>query len=155
MPPEWQLVILGDGPERGAIEDEALRLDCETRVHLPGHVADPAAAIGLFDLFALSSDSEQAPLSVIEAMAAGLAVASPAVGDVMAMVSPENAALITPPGDDVALGAALARLGADQALRERIGAANRERAVTEFDEAAMVARYAGLYGAAMGLPDFP
>jgi glycosyltransferase involved in cell wall biosynthesis len=155
MPPEWHLVILGEGPERGAIEDAALRLDCETRVHLPGHVADPAAAIGLFDLFALSSDSEQAPLSVIEAMAAGLAVASPAVGDVIDMVAPENAALITPPGDDVALGAVLARLGADPGLRERIGAANRARAVAEFDESAMVRRYAALYGAALGVADFP
>lgn len=155
MGPEWQLVILGEGPERGAIEDEAMRLDCETRVHLPGHVADPAAAIGLFDLFALSSDSEQAPLSVIEAMAAGLAVASPAVGDVLDMVSPENAALITPVGDDAALAAVLARLGGDQALRVRLGAANRNRAVAEFDEAAMVRRYAALYGAALGLPDFP
>ena len=155
MPPEWQLVILGEGPERSAIEDEAVRCDCADRVHLPGHVADPARAIGLFDLFALSSDSEQAPLSVIEAMAAGIAVASPAVGDVAQMVSPENAALITPAGDDAALRTALVRLAADQALRDRSGAANRLRARAEFDEAAMVSRYAALYGGALGLAQFP
>ena len=155
MRPEWHLVILGEGPERSAIEEVALQLDCADRVHLPGHVADPAAAIGLFDLYALSSDSEQAPLSVIEAMAAGLAIASPAVGDVADMVSPENAVLITPPGDDAALGAVLAKLGADAALRKAIGEANRERAVREFDEAAMARRYAALYGAALGLPEFP
>jgi glycosyltransferase involved in cell wall biosynthesis len=155
MPPEWQLVIVGDGPERGAIEDEAQRLGCADRVHLPGHVADPASAIGLFDLFALSSDSEQAPLSVIEAMAAGLAVASPAVGDVADMVAPENAAFITPVGDEAALSAALVRLGADAALRASIGAANRARACGEFDEAAMAGRYAALYGGAMGLAEFP
>jgi glycosyltransferase involved in cell wall biosynthesis len=155
MGPEWHLVIAGEGPERHAIEEAALRLDCADRVHLPGHVADPATAIGLFDLFALSSDSEQAPLSVIEAMAAGLAVASPAVGDVAQMVSPENAALITPVGDDAALGAALARLGADAALRTHIGAANRARAVAEYDEAAMSARYAALYGGALGRDEFP
>ena len=155
MGPEWHLVILGEGPERGTIIDTALLLDCADRVHLPGHVSDPAAAIGLFDLFALSSDSEQAPLSVIEAMAAGLAVVSPAVGDVAMMVAPENAAFITPVGDDAALGAALARLGSDAALRLGIGAANRDRAVDEFDEAAMAARYAAIYAAALGLPDFP
>ena len=155
MGPEWNLVILGEGPERAAIVDQALRLDCADRVHLPGHVADPAAAIGLFDLFALSSDSEQAPLSVIEAMAAGLAVASPAVGDVAQMVAPENAALITPIGDEAALAATLVRLAGDQALRVRIGAANRERARAEFDEAVMVERYAALYGAALGLDEFP
>ena len=155
MGPEWHLVILGEGPERSTIENAALQLDCADRVHLPGHVADPAAAIGLFDLFALSSDSEQAPLSVIEAMAAGLAVASPAVGDVADMVSPENAAWITPAGDDAALAAVLAKLGADATLRAAIGKANRLRAVSEFDEAAMAGRYAALYGAALGLPEFP
>jgi len=155
MGPEWNLVILGEGPERAAITDEALRLDCADRVHLPGHVADPAGAIGLFDLFALSSDSEQAPLSVIEAMAAGLAVASPAVGDVAQMVAPENAALITPIGDEGALAATLVRLAGDDALRARIGAANRERARAEFDEAVMAQRYGALYGGALGLTEFP
>ena len=155
MGPEWNLVILGEGPERAAIRDTAMALDIAHRVHLPGHVPDPAAAIGLFDLFALSSDSEQAPLSVIEAMAAGLAVASPAVGDVADMVSPENAGLITPAGDEAALGAALARLGADSDLRDRLGAANRTRAVAEFDLAVMAGRYGALYGGAMGLDSFP
>jgi glycosyltransferase involved in cell wall biosynthesis len=154
MGPEWHLVIVGDGPERGTIADEALRLGLSDRVHLPGHVADPALAIGLFDLFALSSDSEQAPLSVIEAMAAGLAVASPAVGDVADMVSADNAALITPAGDEAALAAALARLGDDGGLRSRVGAANRDRARARFDEAAMAARYAELYGKALGLSEF-
>ena len=155
MSPEWHLVIVGEGPERGVIVDQAIAAGCETRVHLPGHVADPAAAIGLFDLFALSSDSEQAPLSVIEAMAAGLAVASPAVGDVAQMVTPENAALISPAGDDAALAHALVTLAGDADLRARIGAANRARAVAQFDESVMAARYAALYGDALGLAEFP
>ncbi|WP_420381893.1 glycosyltransferase family 4 protein [Novosphingobium sp.] len=155
MSPEWHLVILGEGPERAAIMDQAIASGCEARVHLPGHVADPAAAIGLFDLFALSSDSEQAPLSVIEAMAAGLAVASPAVGDVAQMVAPENAALITPAGDEAALAATLVTLAGDADLRARIGAANRARAAGQFDEAVMAARYAALYGHALGMAEFP
>ncbi|MEO0031924.1 MAG: hypothetical protein RIS94_1682 [Pseudomonadota bacterium] len=150
MPPEWQLVILGEGPEREAILAQAMALNIEHRVHLPGHVPDPAAAIGLFDLFALSSDSEQAPLSVIEAMASGLAVASPAVGDVPAMVAPENAPFIVPEGDEAALADALRTLGGDDDLRARIGAANRVRARAEFDEATMVARYQALYSAVQG-----
>jgi len=155
MSPDWHLVILGEGPERGAIVDAAIAVGCADRVHLPGHVADPAAAIGLFDLFALSSDSEQAPLSVIEAMAAGLAVASPAVGDVAQMVAPENAALITAVGDEAALAASLVTLANDPALRARIGAANRARAIAQFDETVMAARYAALYGGALGLAEFP
>ncbi|HEY6870422.1 MAG TPA: glycosyltransferase, partial [Novosphingobium sp.] len=71
LPDHWQLVILGDGPERDAIRARALELEIGHRVHMPGFVARPADAIGLFDLFALSSDSEQFPISVVEAMAAG------------------------------------------------------------------------------------
>ncbi len=154
MGPDWHLVIVGEGPERDAIVDQAQRLGLAERVHLPGHVADPAAAIGLFDLFALSSDSEQAPLSVIEAMAAGLAVVSPAVGDVADMVCADNAALITPVGDEAALAAALVRLGHDAALRAQLGAGNLARARGRFDEATMAARYAQLYGTALGQPGF-
>lgn len=150
LPPEWHLVILGEGPEREAILAEAMRLEVGHRVHLPGHVADPSLAVGLFDLFALSSDSEQAPLSVIEAMAAGLAVASPAVGDVAAMVAQENRLFVTPEGDDDALAAAVSALAADPALRKQLGNANRARAVAEFDEAVMADRYARAYGAALG-----
>lgn len=155
MPPEWQLVILGEGPERDAIFDEAMRLGIGHRVHLPGHVADPAAAIGLFDLFALSSDSEQFPLSVVEAMAAGLAVAAPAVGDIAAIVSEANGPFIVSPGDEGALAGALAALAVDDAGRAAIGRANRERARSEFDEATMAARYAQVYAAVLGRASFP
>ena len=155
LPEDWQLVIVGEGSEREAIAREAVRLGIEHRVHLPGHIADPAMAAGLFDLFALSSDSEQFPLSVVEAMAAGLAVASPAVGDVMEIVDPENARFITPAGDEAALAAAITALAADEALRRRIGGANQARARREFDEAAMAQRYSAVYGAALGRASFP
>ena len=155
MPPEWQLVILGEGPEREAIRAEAMRLEIGHRVHLPGHVPDPAKAMGLFDLFALSSDSEQFPISVVEAMAAGLAVVSPRVGDVAAMVASQNGPYLTAPGDEAALGAALAALAADPAARAAIGAANRARALAEYDEAAMLAAYRKVYAGAMGRLSFP
>lgn len=155
LPPEWQLVILGEGPEREAIRAEAIRLDLGHRVHLPGHVSDPAAAVGLFDLFALSSDSEQAPLSVLEAMAAGLAVASPAVGDVAAMVAEPNRPFITPAGNDAAFTEALSTLCREDVTRRRIGEANRQRARAEFDQSVMFARYAEVYGAALGRTTFP
>ncbi|MEY2942848.1 MAG: hypothetical protein RLY97_862, partial [Pseudomonadota bacterium] len=80
LPEEWQLVIVGEGPDREAIRDEALHIGVAHRVHLPGFVAQPAKVVGLFDLYALSSDSEQFPISVVEAMAAGLAVVSTDVG---------------------------------------------------------------------------
>lgn len=154
LPEPWQLVILGEGPEREAIRAEAVRLEIGHRVHLPGHAGVPAKVVGLFDLFALSSDSEQFPISVVEAMAAGLAVASTDVGDVAAMVAAENRPFIVPSGDDAALGQALEALARDPALRATIGAANRARAVAEYDEATMVERYRTIYGAARGLARF-
>jgi glycosyltransferase involved in cell wall biosynthesis len=145
LPDEWQLVIAGEGPERAAILAEAETQGIEHRVHLPGFVADPASLIGLFDVFALSSASEQFPISLIEAMAAGLPVAAPAVGDVGAMVAEENRPFIVAPGDERELRRALSGLAEDPALRKRIGEANRARARKEYDEAAMIQRYKALY----------
>ena len=150
LPSEWRLVILGEGPERGAIEAQAKALGVEARVHLPGFVSDPSRAVGLFDLFALSSDSEQFPISVVEAMAAGLAVVSPAVGDVAEMVSVENRSYITPPANEAALAHALVRLAADRTAREAIGKANRALATAQYDENAMISAYRETYGQAMG-----
>jgi glycosyltransferase involved in cell wall biosynthesis len=155
LPEFWQLVIVGEGPERAAIREEADRLGVAHRVHLPGFVPDPARYVGLFDVFALSSQSEQFPISVIEAMAAGLPVAAPAVGDVAAMVARENHPLISVPGDEAGLAGALAALAHDHDLRARIGAANRAKARGEFDEKAMIAAYRRLYASAMGRASLP
>lgn len=155
LPENWHLVILGEGPERETVGEEAIRLEVGHRVHLPGFAPDPSAVIGLFDLFALSSDSEQFPISVVEAMAAGLAVAAPAVGDVAQIVAAENRDFITPPGDEEALAGALQELAGDPELRRQVGQANRARAHAEFDEGAMIAAYRALYGAALGQQSFP
>ncbi|WP_417322277.1 glycosyltransferase family 4 protein [Erythrobacter aureus] len=145
----WQLVILGEGEAREAILAEADRLQINHRVHLPGAVDDPARVIGLFDIFALSSDSEQFPLSVVEAMAAGIPVVAPAVGDIAGMVSEANTEFIAPPGDEEELGMALVQLAVSKELRKEVGEANRAKAVAEFDEAKMVATYRRLYSSAM------
>ncbi len=155
LPAEWQLVIVGDGPEREAIRAEAARLEIGHRVHLPGHAADPAKVAGLFEIFALSSDSEQFPISVVEAMAAGVPVVAPRVGDVAAMVASENVPWLTAPGDEAALASALAGLASDAEARQQIGAANRARAAAEYDEAVMIAAYRRVYAGAMRRSSFP
>lgn len=146
---EWQLVIGGEGPEREAIVAQAAISGMEDRVHLPGQVL-PAKATALFDIFALSSLSEQFPISVVEAMAAGLPIAAPRVGDIGAMVATENGPYLSAPGDEAGLAAAIAALAADPALRRRIGEANRAKAKAEYGEARMIERYRALYWGLMG-----
>ena len=155
MPEQWQLVILGEGPERDSIRAEAIRLGIGHRVHLPGFAADPAKVLGLFDLFALSSDSEQFPISVVEAMASGLAVVSPRVGDVEMMVAEENRPYLVAPGDEGGLAEALCGLAANPQERRLIGEANRKIAREEFDEARMVSAYRAVYARAMRRHSFP
>lgn len=146
-PANIRLVIVGEGPERAAIADEVAACGIADRVVMPGFMAEPALWIGHFDLLALSSQSEQAPIAVIEAMAAGLPVVSPDVGDVAAMVAPDNRHFIA--ADEAGFRAALAEVAADPHLRARIGVANRRVAAERFDESAMVAAYENLYGRAL------
>lgn len=150
LPDQWQLVIFGEGPERERLSALATSLGIEHRLHLPGFVARPEQVIGLFDVFALSSDSEQFPISVVEAMAAGLPVAAPDAGDIAQMVASENRPFVTPVGDEAALAQALRTLADDPAMRIAIGAVNREKARKAYDEAHMIERYRRLYWAAMG-----
>ncbi len=147
LPPNVRLIIVGEGPERGAIAAEAAACGMTDRLVMPGFMAEPARWIGQFDLLALSSRSEQAPISVIEAMAAGLPVVSPDVGDVAAMVSDENRRFIA--ADEAGFRGAFAQLSENAGLRGQIGAANRRIAAERFDESTMVAAYENLYGRAL------
>ncbi len=151
LPDQWHLVIVGEGPEKDAIRAEAERLDVGHRLHMPGFVADPARYMGLFDIFALSSESEQFPISLVEAMAAGLPVAAPAVGDIAQMVTGENEPFVVAPGDEAALTGAIRQLAEDRALRRNVGAANRDHARERYDEAAMIGAYRRLYSSATGI----
>jgi glycosyltransferase involved in cell wall biosynthesis len=142
--PTGRLIIVGDGPERPALEVLAASLGVSERVLFAGHHQDTVAFYTQFDIFALSSDTEQMPLSVIEAMAAGLPVVSTGVGDVRLMVSAENSPYVTEP-DDTAFAAALAALAADPAARHQIGRANLLKAQQDFDQAAMFAAHGALW----------
>ena len=147
-----RLVIVGEGPESERIAAEARACGVADRLLLPGFLPDPARWIGHFDIFALSSDSEQFPISLAEAMAAGLPAVATDVGDIPAMVSADNRPLIVHPEDETAYSAALDSLAERPDLRRAIGRANREKAAAQYDERRMIAAYARLYGEAIGRP---
>lgn len=145
-----RLLIVGEGPESERIAAEARSTGVAARVLMPGFLAEPARWIGHFDIFALSSDSEQFPISLVEAMAAGLPVVATAVGDVPGIVAEDNKPLIVAPEDEAGFAAALDSLADQPGLRRAIGEANRELAQKCYDEREMIAAYARLYGEAMG-----
>lgn len=147
-----RLVIVGEGPERDAVLEEARNQGVYDRVLLPGFLSDASRYVGHFDIFALSSDSEQFPIALVEAMAAGLPVVSTDVGDVCAMVAAESRRYIVPADDEAAFAAALDRLIANRDLRHRLGAANRAVARRDYGEGAMIAAYRALYEEALGRP---
>ena len=142
-----RLLIVGDGPERPALERLAGELGIAQRTHFAGHVAKPLGLLAAMDVFALSSDTEQMPLSLLEAMSAGKPVVATAVGDVAAMLAPENRAYAVA-RDDAAFADALVLLLDDAAKRRALGAANRARAEAVYSEQAMVKTWAELLGAA-------
>jgi glycosyltransferase involved in cell wall biosynthesis len=139
------LVLIGDGPERAAVEREIAELGIADSVRLVGHRTDARDLIMQCDLMAVSSDTEQMPLAVLEAMDAGLPVASTDVGDLRNMLAPENRMFVV--SSDEALSAALRQLVADAELRRRLGAANRARARSEFSLDGMCASYRRLFAA--------
>ncbi|HEU0067431.1 MAG TPA: glycosyltransferase family 4 protein [Sphingomonas sp.] len=146
---KFRLVIVGEGPERANIQQAAAAMGIADRLVLPGFLRDPHRYIGLFDILAISSRSEQFPVSVVEAMAAGLPIASMPVGDVARMVAPENVPFVAHYTGEVALRDMIQALMRDPALRHEVGQANRAKAAAEFDEATMVTRYKALYADAL------
>ncbi|HWU53893.1 MAG TPA: glycosyltransferase [Rhizomicrobium sp.] len=138
-----ELLIVGDGAERQGLEQLARELNIASQVRFAGQSDRPEDWYPLMDIFALSSDTEQMPLSVLEAMAGGLPVVATAVGDVAQMVAAENRDYVVPVQD---FAAALGRLAADVAARRGIGLANEKKARESFDENVMATSYAALIG---------
>lgn len=133
--PDAHLVLAGGGP----LESE-IRRRAGDRVHLAGIVEDVAGLLSAADAFAIASDWEGNPLSVMEAMAAGLPVAATAVGGVPELVEDGVTGVLVQPGDMRALGDAIAFVLAHPGM----GEAARSRAA-RFEIGRMVASYEELF----------
>lgn len=134
LPPDsFDALIVGDGPDRRRLEEEIAGLGLQARVRLAGERRDVPALLAGADVFVLASSSEGMPVSVLEAMAAGLPVVASRVGGVPEQVDDGRTGVLVEPGDTDALAEALTTLLDDGELRRRLGAAGRARAEEAFD----------------------
>jgi len=105
-----RLVIVGDGPQRSALESLARELGVASEVEFAGYQANPLDWLATFDLFGLSSDTEQLPLSMLEAMACGVPVVATRVGDVPDIMPREAAGNLSEPEDSAFSASLLAAI---------------------------------------------
>lgn len=121
--PDWELVILGEGPERDELEEYVRRLGLEEAVFLPGHIGNVSDWFRSADLYVLTSRFEGFPNALLEAMAHGLpAVAVDCLTGPRDIIRPEVDGLLVPPNDDGALTTALHRLMTDPVTRAALAA---------------------------------
>ena len=135
-----RLVVAGDGIERGSLERLAAELGIAQRVIFTGQVT-PESVLGTFDIFALSSDTEQMPNALLEAMAASRAIAAVDVGDVKRIVCEDNREFIIARDDVPGFAAAITRLARDPKMRDALGMKNRHRVTAEFSQERMFSAY--------------
>lgn len=143
--PGVHLTLIGDGellPEAQAL---AARLGVQDRVTFLGARSDVPELLSQADVFALISHYEGFPISILEAMRAGLPVIASDVGGVREAVQPDVTGLLVPRADGAALVTALHALAADPQRRRAMGAASRERFETHFTQETMLDATWGIY----------
>ena len=134
----FPMVIVGDGPYRASLEGRG--------AILPGERRDVASFLAAGDIFVLPSRlPEGCSNSVLEAMAVGRPVIATRTGGTPEIIEDGETGLLVPPGDPVALRAAIMRLAGDAELRKRLGSAGRERVLRDFTVEKMVKSYEALY----------
>ena len=139
-----QLVIVGDGPQRASLQSYCAERGVARDVVFAGPCATPEKLLRAFRVFVISSDTEQMPFSVLEAMAAGLPVAATSVGDLPHMLAKVNHPFLVE-RDAGRLATAISMLLSDPHRAAMIGAANARRAATSFSQDVMLAAYGELF----------
>ena len=129
---QMKLVIVGDGPERCALEQQVKTRQIESAVVFTGFQTDPESWFPAFDIFALPSLTEGTPLALLESMAAGVPVIASAVGGVPKIVTDGENGLLVPPGAPSAIKEKIQCLHADKMLSLRLGKAGKETIQTKF-----------------------
>lgn len=139
-PPDqpFEIILVGDGPLLPSVRDYAARLPVADRVHFLGNREDVGQLLRDSDIFVLSSWWEGFPITILEAMRAGLPVVASDVGGCREAVVDGQTGFLFEPGDVEMLGQRLSQLTADQGLRRQMGLAGQERFITRFTADKMV-----------------
>ncbi len=143
--PEVVYLVVGDGPLQKEISQRIVELRLESHVRLLGTRQDVPLILAASDAFMLSSISEGIPLTVIEAMAAGVPLVATRVGGLEEMIDDGVQGVLRPPKDPRALASALLSLARNPELRAQMGRAGRQRAQERFSETTMLAAYDDLF----------
>lgn len=145
----WRASIVGNGPERPAMEALAARLGIAGAIRFHGEIEDAARILPAFDAVVLSSRSEGTPIAVLEAMQAGVPVVATRVGGVPDLLGAAGAGWLVAPESPGALAEALRTVLRDPQSAAQWGAAGRARVATVYDPARWIERHEAIYGAAM------
>ena len=143
--PDCVLLLVGDGPEREALERRARELVPDGTVRFVGFVTDIADHLDAIDIFLLTSWSEGTSMTLLEAMSFAKAIVATRVGGNVELLEDGHSALLVDAGDTVSLAACVERLAGDVVLRERLGSIARERHAERFAPAPMIEAYEALY----------
>jgi glycosyltransferase involved in cell wall biosynthesis len=143
--PRAHLVLVGEGTLRAQLEKMVKNLGLVDKVHFLGLRTDIPEVLGAMDVFALGSDYEGNPLSVMEAMASGLPIVSTAAGGVPTLLENAKEGLMVQPGDVQGLSLSMISLLRNRELRQALGRAAARRAKERFDVSTMVQAHEALY----------
>lgn len=145
-----RLLIVGEGYERAALEARAAAAGIGDAVQFAGFQPNARAWMRAADVVVHVPEFEGFGLALIEAMEAGRPIiASNVAGGIPELVDDGDNGLLVPYGNVDALAGAIARLAGDAALRERMGAAGRDRYERLYRAESMVARITSIYGAVL------
>ena len=142
---QWELDLIGDGPLMGEIEALTSHLGMSGRVRFLGQRKDVDRLLAAAQVSLLITNWEGFPLSILEAMRAGLPVVASDVGGVAESVREAESGFLVPRGDVGQLRDRIARLLTEPELRARMGASGRERFVRDFTLDGSVARTLAVY----------
>ena len=144
--PSHDLLLVGDGPERGALQDLAASLGVADRVHFAGWRPDVPEILAASALLVLPSRWEGMPNVVLEAMATGLPVVCTQAAGVEELLGPLSDGQTVAVGDAEGFVETVLRLAGNPIEAQKVGRKNRQRAGEHFSLAAMTAAYEQLYG---------